>query len=110
MNWDVFNLPFGSKYIRLIKKSVPSPDRRGFFFKGIFTLDKTGDTYIDMSNYKKGIVYINGNNLGRYWEIGPQKRLYCPSSFLKKGTNEIVVFDLFETESKNISGRKVLED
>ena len=110
MNWDVFNLPFGSKYIRLIKKSVPSPDRRGFFFKGIFTLDKTGDTYIDMSNYKKGIVYINGNNLGRYWEIGPQKRLYCPSSFLKKGTNEIVVFDLLETESKSISGRKVLED
>ncbi|PKL81656.1 MAG: beta-galactosidase [Ignavibacteriae bacterium HGW-Ignavibacteriae-3] len=110
MNWEVFNMPFGTDYIRSISQSSPSKDRRGFFFKALFELEETGDTFIDMSNYRKGVVFVNGNNLGRYWEIGPQKRLYCPAPWLKKGTNEIVVFDLHETEPKSISGKKVLED
>jgi len=109
MNWEVYNLPFDAKYIQSIKKSVPSNERVGNFFKGTFELNETTDTYIDMSNYKKGIVYVNGYNLGRYWEIGPQKRLYCPAPFLKKGTNQIIVFDLHETEAKSLSGKKSLE-
>ena len=108
MNWEVYNLPFDAKYIQSLKKSVPSTDRKGNFFKGTFELNETADTYIDMSNYKKGVVYVNGNNLGRYWEIGPQKRLFCPATFLKKGQNEVVVFDLHETEAKNLSGKKEL--
>ena len=109
MNWDVYNLHFDSEYIQSLKLSKISPDRRGFFYKGFFVLNETADTFIDMSNYKKGIVYVNGNNLGRYWEIGPQKRLYCPAPWLKKGMNEIVVFDLHETESESISGKTTLE-
>lgn len=109
MNWEIFNLPFDSKYIQSLKKSSPLIDRRGNIFKGTFELDETADTFIDMSNYKKGVVYVNGNNLGRYWEIGPQKRLYCPATFLKKGKNEVVVFDLFETEAKTVKGFKTIE-
>jgi len=109
MNWEVYNLPLDAKYIQSLKKSVPSTDRKGNFFKGTFELNKTADTYIDMSNYKKGIVFVNGNNLGRYWEIGPQKRLFCPATFLMKGQNEVVVFDLHEAEAKNLSGKKELE-
>lgn len=109
MNWEIYNLPFDSKYIRSLKESKISADRRGFFYRGSFELSETADTFIDMSSYKKGIVYVNGNNLGRYWEIGPQKRLYCPAPWLKKGMNEIVVFDLHETESKSISGKTTLE-
>ncbi|MCX6169387.1 MAG: beta-galactosidase [Ignavibacteriales bacterium] len=106
MNWEVCNLSFNSRYIQSIKQSTITQDRPGIFFKGTFELSKTGDTYIDMSNYKKGVVFLNGNNLGRYWEIGPQKRLYCPAPFLKKGKNEIVVFDLLALKSELISGKK----
>ncbi len=109
MNWEVYNLPFDSKYIAKLKKENADKDRRGYFFKGEFNLNETADTYIDMSQYKKGVLYVNGHNLGRYWEIGPQQRLYCPASFLKKGKNEIVVFDLHETEAKPVSGKKTIE-
>jgi beta-galactosidase GanA len=57
-----------------------------------------------MSGWKKGVVWVNGHNLGRYWEIGPQKRLYCPAPFLKHGENEIVVFDLHLLRPTPVSG------
>lgn len=67
------------------------------------------DTYFDMTAYKKGMVWVNGHNLGRYWEIGPQKRLYCPASWLKKGENEVVIFDLLQTDAMPVKGEKLPE-
>lgn len=108
MNWDVYNLPFDEKYVRKLKASPVDETRRGVFFRGVFTLDAAADTFVDMSNYRKGIVWVNGHNLGRYWEIGPQKRLYCPAPWLKKGENTIVVFDLLRNEAKPVCGRTTL--
>jgi len=107
MNWDVYCLPMNSEYI---SKLNPRNDntKPGIFFKGKFTLDEIADTYIDMSNYQKGIVWVNGHNLGRYWNIGPQHALYCPSPFLVNGVNEIVVFDLHQLKAKPIKGIKEL--
>ncbi|MCC6839064.1 MAG: hypothetical protein IT230_02780, partial [Flavobacteriales bacterium] len=79
------------------------------FFRGTFTLKKTGDTYIDLSGYGKGMAYLNGHNLGRYWNIGPQQRLYCPASWLKEGANELVVFDLFGGKSADVQGYGTME-
>ena len=67
------------------------------------------DTYIDVAAYTKGIVWVNGHNLGRFWNIGPQKRLFCPAPWLKEGINEIIVFDLHQTEAKPVSGFKTME-
>jgi len=58
-----------------------------------FDLSETGDTFLDMSKWGKGIVFVNGHNLGRFWKIGPQQTLYLPGCWLKKGANDIVVFD-----------------
>ncbi len=108
MNWDVFNLPFDESFIRNLK-----PDNQnlkpGMFFRGTFNISDPADTFIDMTNYQKGIVWVNGHNLGRYWNIGPQFRLYCPAPWLKKGNNEIVVFDLHQTEAKPLSGKGKME-
>ena len=104
MNWDVFLLPMDRNYVTGLTKSLEAPNRPGVFFKGKFKLETVADTYIDMSGYAKGIVWVNGNNLGRYWEIGPQHSLYCPASFLKKGDNEIVVFDLHQAKAVDIKG------
>lgn len=62
-------------------------------YAGTFNLDKVGDTFVDMQDWGKGIVFVNGINLGRYWKVGPQQTLYLPGCFLKKGENKIVIFD-----------------
>jgi len=107
MNWEVYCLPMDSAFIAGLEKSS-NLNREGNFFKGTFSLDKTADTFIDMSHYLKGVVWVNGHNLGRYWHIGPQQRLYCPAPFLKEGINEIIVFDLLQMEAMPVWGTKSL--
>jgi beta-galactosidase len=109
MNWEVFGLPLKSEFVQQLQPAKTSEVKPGEFFKGSFTLTNTGDTYLDMSNFKKGMVWVNGHNLGRYWEIGPQKRLYCPAPWLKKGENEIVVLDQHQLEATTVKGEKTLE-
>ena len=107
MNWQVYNLPMDENFITkgLKPSSINDNDNRpGKFFKGNFTVTQGGDTYIEMKNFEKGIVWVNGHNLGRYWNIGPQQRLYCPANWLKKGVNEMVVFDLHVLKAVTIAG------
>lgn len=66
--------------------------KRGFF-KGTFYVEEIADTFLNAENFTKGFVIINGFNIGRYWDIGPQKTLYVPASILKKGENEIIIFE-----------------
>ena len=112
MNWEQYTLPMDEKFVTaaLRKQPVKTDSRNGQFFKGRFTLETTGDTYFDMSGYVKGMVYVNGHNLGRYWYIGPQQRLYCPASWLKKGENEIVVFDLHQQKAGTVNGKRSLAE
>ena len=74
------------------------------FYEGTFELATTGDTFVDMSGWGKGIVFVNGHNLGRYWGVGPQQTLYLPGVWLNRGENRIVVFeqlnDVAQTEIK----------
>lgn len=112
MNWDMFPLSLNEKFIKALKTTTAqsSGNDNAQFFKGSFTLAETGDTYFDLSNYAKGIVYVNGHNLGRYWNVGPQFRLYCPAAWLNKGANQIIVFDLHQSSPAVISGKISLED
>ncbi|HRX13237.1 MAG TPA: hypothetical protein P5210_16355, partial [Draconibacterium sp.] len=93
-------------YLKTLRFSTAKSTQPGNFFKGEFELVNLGDTYIDMSKWEKGVVWVNGHNLGRYWNIGPQFQLYCPATFLKKGKNEIVVFDLHQLEANTVKGVK----
>jgi beta-galactosidase len=58
------------------------------------TLDRVADTEVDTAGFKKGVVWVNGHNLGRFWDIGPQTTLYVPASFLQRGENRVVILDL----------------
>jgi beta-galactosidase len=109
MNWKVYNLPMDEKFIYNLRSSSRNPGKKGIFYKGNFFLAAAGDTFLDISNFHKGIAWVNGHNLGRYWSIGPQKRLYCPASFLRQGTNEMMVFDLLQTEPQIVVGFKTGE-
>jgi beta-galactosidase len=109
MNWKIFKLPMGWKYIYDLRSSGKVINKPGIFFKGNFSLAITGDTFFDVSNYTKGIVWVNGHCLGRFWNIGPQKRLYCPASVLRTSLNEIIILDLHETDPKPVAGVTTLE-
>ena len=71
--------------------------------KGVFELEEPGDTWLDMSGWGKGCVWVNGHHLGRYWRKGPQQTLYVPVEWLKKGKNEVVVLELIKTEQAQLS-------
>lgn len=63
------------------------------FYKFDFDVREKCDTFLDTEGFGKGVVFINGFNLGRFWEVGPQKTLYIPAPLLKIGKNEIIVFE-----------------
>jgi beta-galactosidase len=74
------------------------------FHRGIIKLDKVTDTYLDTSSLTKGFVWVNGHNLGRTWNIGPQKSLFVPAPWLRKGENEVVVFDYAGQPAASLRG------
>lgn len=95
LNWTHYPLPLDNlerlDYTKGYREGCPA------FYRFELTVEEIGDTFIDMEGWGKGCAFINGFNLGRYWEIGPQKRLYLPGPLLKIGKNEIIIF---ETEGK----------
>jgi hypothetical protein len=52
------------------------------------------DTFFTFDQLTRGILWINGHNLGRYWSGGPQLSLYCPRDYLVPGANEVLVLEL----------------
>jgi beta-galactosidase GanA len=109
-NWEMFPLPLKDDWAIAHAKmplatATTAADRPGGVFRGEFKLDTVADTFLDMSKWKKGIVWVNGHNLGRYWSIGPQQRLYCPAPWLKQGENTILALDLELTESQPLAGK-----
>ena len=72
--------------------------------RGHFLLEETGDTFLDMRPWGKGCVWINGHNIGRYWYIGPQQTLYVPAPWLRKGNNEIAIFEQLKSAQDSIEG------
>ena len=100
--WDVYTLPMDN--LENVVYSDTAEVQNAFFCKGHFNIKDKKDTFLRLDNFKKGFVMINGFNIGRYWEIGPQKTLYIPASLLKEGTNEIVLF-----ESDGVKGELEVE-
>ena len=100
-NWAMYRLPFNqvSNIAYSARKAANTPIVK----KGNFQLVKVADTYLDMRKWGKGVVWINGHNLGRYWSVGPQQTLYVPAEWLKKGNNDIVILDLLKSDINTVS-------
>ncbi|WP_344658716.1 beta-galactosidase [Catenulispora subtropica] len=96
-NWQTYALPVDESYVAGLRTTITDASRPGLFFRAAFTLTSVGDTYLDMSGWTKGLVWVNGHHLGRYWSIGPQHALFCPATWLTTGTNEVLVLDLHQT-------------
>ncbi|MGH9481338.1 MAG: beta-galactosidase, partial [Terriglobales bacterium] len=73
--WEIVSMPLdnlGKLRFATLKGTGPA------FYRGAFELEASGDTFLDMRGWGKGYVWVNGHNLGRYWERGPQQTLYLP--------------------------------
>ncbi|XP_053978638.1 beta-galactosidase [Hylaeus volcanicus] len=71
--------------------------RRGpVVLRGKFTVSgEPMDTYLNTIGWGKGVAFVNGRNLGRYWPlVGPQVTLYVPAPYLRSGENELVLVEL----------------
>lgn len=104
MNWEVFSLPIADADAPE-RKTRPGMIIHGpRFFTATMTIDEPGDTFLDLSAWSKGVVWVNGRNLGRYWNVGPQHRLFLPRPWLRPGKNTIVVLDLFADVPASLAG------
>ena len=92
--WDMYPLPLDN--ISLLEYKRESGDvKTASFLKGTLKIEgEPLDTFMRLDGFTKGVVFVNGFNIGRYYNpAGPQKTLYVPAPMLKKGDNEIVVFE-----------------
>jgi beta-galactosidase len=113
--WLVFNLPLDAKMLAMLKfntatkvvvgdmksptNQTETPDPISHktspsFWRATVELEKPGDTFLDLRNWGKGVVWVNGHCLARFWNIGPTQTAYVPGCWLKAGKNEIVIWDL----------------
>lgn len=103
--WKMYTLPMSDPDTLSFEKTNGNPAGNGpTFYRGHFNLAKTYDTFLDMRSMKKGQVWVNGHNVGRFWDIGPQRTLYVPGPWLKRGENTVVVFDLTAQPGSKLRG------
>jgi beta-galactosidase len=101
LSWFIYSLPMTNPWTLPFKKADCSGP---CFYRGTFTVDRLGDTFLDTSNLGKGQLWVNGHAMGRFWKIGPQKTLYVPGPWLKQGKNEVIVFDVDGHPSATLEG------
>ncbi|NOU88559.1 beta-galactosidase [Paenibacillus sp. LMG 31460] len=96
-DWKIYSLPLNNISKLAFGDMQENVSFTPTFYKGKFHVDEVGDTFLKLEGWTKGVAYINGYNLGRYWDIGPQKTLYIPGPLLREGKNELIVFELHGT-------------
>ena len=64
------------------------------FYRGTFMAKQAADTFVNTSRLGKGVVWVNGHLLGRFWNVGPMGSLYLPGAWVHAGSNTVTVLDL----------------
>ena len=91
LNWQQYPLYFeNTENIDFSKGWQPEQPA---FYAFDFEMKALKDTYLDLSGFGKGLAFVNGVNIGRFWNVGPTLSLYIPHSLLKEGHNRIIIFE-----------------
>lgn len=91
LNWQQYPLSFeNTENINFSKGWQPEQPA---FYAFDFEMKALKDTYLDLSGFGKGLAFVNGVNIGRFWNVGPTLSLYIPHSLLKEGYNRIIIFE-----------------
>jgi beta-galactosidase len=111
-NWNIYRFPLENKMLTGLKFKKLTADseisdtakKTPAFWRAIVKIKKPGDTFLDMRFWGKGVVWVNSHCLGRFWNIGPTQTMYVPGMWLKRGKNEVIIFDLIGPEKPVIAG------
>ncbi|XP_018373039.1 PREDICTED: beta-galactosidase [Trachymyrmex cornetzi] len=99
-NWNMTGYAFSDvsslRDITTIRIDSGPLNKGPAFLRGKFTIvGQPLDTYLDTTGWGKGVAFVNGHNLGRYWPlVGPQITLYIPAPYLREGENELIILEL----------------
>ncbi len=99
--WEIYPLPMEHTDALAFAKA---PCVGACFYRATLHVKQPVDTFLDTGAFTKGFVWVNGRPLGRIWNIGPQRTLYLPGSWLHAGANRVVVFDLEGAPGRSIQG------
>ena len=91
--YEIFPLPLDGEQISALDFGGEYHEGAPAFYRFDFDVDEPCDTFLDAEGFGRGCAFVNGFNLGRFWDIGPQQRLYIPAPLLKKGANTVVLFE-----------------
>ncbi len=100
--WKIYPLSLDAQELASLKFGPGAPGPA--FWRGSFQLEKAGDTFLDLRTWSKGVAWVNGHCLGRFWDIGPTQTMYCPGPWLRHGGNEIVILDLIGPRRPEMAG------
>ncbi|ELU09030.1 hypothetical protein CAPTEDRAFT_226658 [Capitella teleta] len=111
-DWEITPLEWKSDFLERVRQSnewTPCTENafqnRPVLYESSLVVDgDPRDTFVQLKGWGKGFVIVNGFNIGRYWDLGPQETLYLPGPLLKKGNNEIFIFEYHEANpSRSVS-------
>jgi len=91
--------PEGVKFATIQNSGTPA------YYKGYFDSSEQKDVFLNVSNWGKGLVWVNGHCLGRFWNIGPTQTMYLPGPWIKKGKNEVIVLDFLSPQKTVMHGQ-----
>ncbi|GFS20800.1 LOW QUALITY PROTEIN: beta-galactosidase [Elysia marginata] len=102
--WEVLALDFEDGYIMKtlasanwvkVRCSDQGETVGPALYRGVVRLteETPADYFVRLEGWHKGVLFVNGFNLGRYWNKGPTRTLYVPGPVLRKGDNQVVVFE-----------------
>ena len=101
--WQVYRLPLDEPMLAGLqweKGTTGGPA----FWRGTFNVAKPADTFLDVRTWGKGVLWVNGRCMGRFWNIGPTQTMYVPGPWLKAGRNEVIVLDLLGPKEPALAG------
>lgn len=103
--WEMYPLEFKTHFMEAVSSSkkwtaFDGHEKQPALYRATLEVQDSQpkDTFVVMKGWEKGVIFINGFNLGRYWNVGPQQNYYLPGPLLKQGQNEIIVFELHKAE------------
>ncbi|MDE1156551.1 MAG: beta-galactosidase [Acidobacteriaceae bacterium] len=93
-DWEIYSFPMEDlSQLHFNEESCSGP----CFLQTSMQVTRPHDTFLDTKDLHKGQLWMNGHNLGRFWEIGPQFTLYAPGCWMLRGANTLTLFELQAT-------------
>lgn len=94
MGWQMFPLPLDDPGASWSSAAAVPVAGQPVLRRAEFDVEEPADTFVHTAGHGKGLCWVNGFLLGRFWDIGPQQTLYLPAPLLRPGRNELVLLEL----------------